>query len=84
LSFTVAGGDPKADQYGIGRGGVIEVFASAADAKRRADSLRKDRQSRNEHQYLAGTVLVRLVVGVDRTLADKFRTAVESSYGRIP
>jgi hypothetical protein len=76
LSFTVPGGNPKADQYGIGRGGVIEVFANAADAKRRADRLRKDRGSRDEHQYLAGSILVRLVGGVDRTLADKFRTAV--------
>jgi hypothetical protein len=72
LSFTVPGGNPKADQYGIGRGGVIEVFATAADAKRRADHLRKDR----ERLYIAGSVLVRLVGDVDRTLADKFRIAV--------
>ena len=52
------------------------MFANAADAKRRADRLRKDRGSRDEHQYLAGSILVRLVGGVDRTLADKFRTAV--------
>ena len=77
LSFSVPGGDPKADQYGIGRGGIIEVFATASDAKRRADRIRKqDRESRDEHQYLVGTVLVRLVGGVDRALADKVRTAV--------
>src|SRR5215831_3198347 len=37
LSFTAPGGDPKADQYGIGRGGIVEVFATADDAKRGAD-----------------------------------------------
>jgi hypothetical protein len=77
LSFSLPGGDPKADQYGIGRGGIIEVFASTSDAKRRADRIRKDKGSgRDERQYLAGPVLVRLVGSVDHSLADKFRTAV--------
>jgi hypothetical protein len=77
LSFTAPGGDAKADQYGTGRGGTIEVFATAADAKRRADRLRGDRESsRNERDYLAGPVLVRLVGSVDRSLADKFARAV--------
>src|SRR5262245_52752476 len=77
LSFSVPGGDPKADQYGMGRGGVIEVFATASDAKRRADRIRKgDKESRGEHQYLAGTVLVRLDGDIDRSLANKFMVAV--------
>jgi hypothetical protein len=82
LSFTAPGGDPKADQYGIGRGGIVEVFATASDAKRGADSIRKqDHESRNERQYLAGTVLVRLSGGVDRSVADKVRDAV-AALGR--
>ena len=77
LSFTAPGGDPKADQYGIGRGGVIEVYATAADARRSADRIRKDHESnRGERQYLAGPVLVLLAGSVDRSVAGKVASAV--------
>jgi hypothetical protein len=36
-AFSLPGGDPQADQYGIGRGGIIEMFANASDARQRAD-----------------------------------------------
>ena len=77
LSFSVPGGDPKADQYGIGRGGIIEVFANANDASRLADRIRGGDDSRsNERQYRAGAVLVRLAGNIDRALADKVKAAV--------
>jgi hypothetical protein len=77
LSFSLPGGDPKADQYGIGRGGSIEVFANANDASKSADRIRKGDDSRSGvRQYRAGTVLVLLAGDIDRALADKFRAAV--------
>jgi hypothetical protein len=78
LSFSFPGGDPDANQYGIGRGGIIEVFATASDAKRRADSIRKqdNGSGRHERHYRAGPVLVRLLGSVDRSLAAKVRSAM--------
>jgi hypothetical protein len=77
LSFSLPGGNPNADQYGIGRGGIIEVFANANDARRSADRMRKEGDSRSgERQYLAGAVLVRIAGGIDRALADKFKAPV--------
>jgi hypothetical protein len=80
LSFSLPCGDPDADQYGIGRGGIIEVFATASDAGERLNFIRStDRRSRHdERQYRAGPVLVRLADCVNRSLANEFEGAVQT------
>ena len=77
LSFSLPGGDSNANQYGIGRGGIIEVFANTTDARKRYDSIRKEGGSRSgERDYRAGVVLVRVDGHVDRALTDKVNAAV--------
>ena len=92
-AFSLPGGDPQADQYGLGRGGIIEVFANASDAQQRADGIREweDHASRKdrggckaEGLYRAGLVLVRVSGCVDRSLADTFSRAVAALDNTTP
>jgi hypothetical protein len=79
LSFSAPGGNPDADQYGIGRGGIVEVFVNSSDAKRRSDFIRRQdgRSGRAERHYRAGPVLVRLAGSADRSLMAKLRSAMD-------
>jgi hypothetical protein len=78
--FDVDGADPTADKYSVDRGGVIEVFANASDARARADYiagvLKAAPMLGSEYHYLAGPVLVRISGKVKPSVAAKFQAAV--------
>ena len=80
-SFDVEGGDPDAGQFGIDRGGVVEIFPSAAAALNRSSYIQETLKTvgifGTEYHYLAGPVLVRITGKVKPSVAVKFETVVK-------
>lgn len=79
-SFDVPGGDSGAKPGSVDRGGVVEVFGAAADAKRRVDYiqglLKGNPVLGTEYDYQAGPVLVRVTGKVKPSVAARFQQAV--------
>jgi hypothetical protein len=81
-SFDLAAGDKAGEKYGVDRGGVVEVWPTAAAAKKRADyiqgALADNPILGSEWDYLNGAVLVRITGKVKPSEANRFRAAVEA------
>jgi hypothetical protein len=81
-SADLPGGDADADKYDTARGVVVEVFAEAADAKRRAEFIESAQQGApilgTEYHYFTkdGTGLVRVSGKIKPTAAKKIEAAV--------
>lgn len=79
-SFDVPGGNAEAERYLIDRGGVIEVFPSAAAARERSGYIQAimkgTRVLGTEYHYLAGPVLLRITGSVKPSMAARFEAAV--------
>jgi hypothetical protein len=78
-SFDVPGADPTAPNHRVERGGAVEVFADAADAKARyeyLDGIRKAAPLLVEYDYVNGPVLVRITGKLKPSVAAQFEEAV--------
>jgi hypothetical protein len=75
ISASDVSGTEKGD---VGRGGSIEVFASAADAKARAEyiqSVTKSLPALTEYDYIHGTMLVRVSHYLAPKQASEYKSA---------
>ena len=81
-SADLPGGDTDAEKYDTARGLVVEVFADAASAKRRAEFIESAQQGApilgTEYHYFTkdGTGLVRVSGKIKPTAAKKIEAAV--------
>jgi hypothetical protein len=81
-SFDLAAGDETGEKYDIDRGGVVEVWPTAAAAKKRADyiqgALADNPILGSEWHYANGAVLVRITGKVKPSEAKRFKAAVDA------
>ncbi len=86
-SFDLPGGDEQADPGTIDRGGVLEVFATEADARRRADYIRGIAQGApelaGEFDTVHGVVLLRVVGKVSPTVAKRVDAGVVKALAAV-
>jgi len=82
VSFDVPGGDSSAAVGETDRGGVVELWASQADAQARADyiqSVLKEAQMLGaEYDYVHGAALVRITGKVLPSVAEQFRVVLDA------
>jgi len=80
VAFDIPGGDASAAVGEMDRGGVIELWPSPADAQGRADGIRSVLKNggmlASEHDYVHGSVLVRITGKVLPSIAESFQAAL--------
>ncbi|MGW3072385.1 hypothetical protein [Kitasatospora sp. NPDC001132] len=67
------------DAHSVARGGAVEVFASAADAERRANYIQgivKSMPAAMEYDFVQGSVLVRVSKLLTPAQADSYKAAI--------